>query len=408
MEQPLQDLPTGDRIQIYRTRKGITQATLGGLVGRSEDWVSKVERNIIPVDSVTKLTEIARVLGVRDLAELTGRPLALAPNGGPEHSSVAAIRASMSQLPGLLGDTLTTNTLAPPELATKVADAWQIYDHDTNRYTALGPLLPTLLGEAHRTVRNAADQAPAATRSLIEVYNLLQVYLKRLGERDLARIAADRALSLATNLGDPVLIGAAAWNLCAILTNRGEAAESLDLAFATIGTLTPIPDDASPEYISVYGALHVSAVIAAARSGKPKTGWELLHKADGIARRLGGDRNDWRTSFGPTNVAMHGVHLAGEEGDAAEALRLADNVEINPALPLERRTRYLVEVMNASRLRRDDLGTLYMLKAIETESPEEIKYYPLVREALRDLLKREKATYKRDLRGLATRVGVIG
>ncbi len=77
-------------------------------------------------------------------------------------------------------------------------------------------------------------------------------------------------------------------------------------------------------------------------------------------------------------------------------------------LPLERRTRYLVDVMNASRMRRDDLGTLYMLKAIEQESPEEIKYYPLVREALRDLLKRERATYKRDLRALATRVGVIG
>jgi transcriptional regulator with XRE-family HTH domain len=404
----MQDLSTGERIQMFRTHKGMTQAALGGLVGRSEDWVSKVERGVIPIDSLTKLAEIARVLGVRDLAELTGRPIALTPNGGPEHSSIAAIRASMSQLPGLLGDAITTNMLPPEELSAKVADAWQIYDHDTNRYSALGPVLPTLLGEAHRTVRSAGDDTPTATRSLIEVYNLLQVYLKRLGERDLARIAADRALTYATNLGDPVLIGAAAWNLCAILTNRGEAAEALQLAFSAIGMLTPIPEDASPEYISVYGALHVSAVIAAARSGSPGKGWDLLHKADEIARRLGSDRNDWRTSFGPTNVAMHGVHLAGEEGDAAEALRLADSVEINPALPLERRTRYLVEVMNASRMRRDDLGTLYMLKAIEEQSPEEIKFYPLVREALRDLLKRDRATYRSDLRALATRVGVIG
>ncbi len=408
MAQPMQDLSTGERIQMFRTHKGMTQAALGGLVGRSEDWVSKVERGAIPIDSLSKLAEIAKVLGVRDLAELTGRPLALTPNGGPEHSSVAAIRASMAQLPGLLGDAIPTIALTPSELAAKVADAWQIYEHDTHRYTALGPVLPSLLGEAHRTVRNAEDQTPAATRTLVEVYNLLQVYLKRLGERDLARIAADRALSLATSTSDPVLIGAAAWNMCAILTNRGEAAESLDLAFCTIGILTPIPEDASPEYISIYGALHVSAVIAAARSGDPGKGWDLLHRADEIARRLGNDRNDWRTSFGPTNVAMHGVHLAGEEGDAAEALRLADSVEINPVLPLERRTRYLVEVMNASRMRRDDLGTLYMLKAIEQESPEEIKYYPLVREALRDLLKRERATYKRDLRALATRVGVIG
>lgn len=408
MDTSINDLPAGERIRLHRQRKGITQAALAGLVGRSEDWLSKVERGVIPVDSFSMLAELARILGVRDLADLTGRPLALAPNGGPEHGSVAAIRASMSQLPGLLGDRITSSILSPDELAVKVADAWSTYDHDTARYSVLGPVLPTLLGEAHRTVRSAGENTPAATRSLVEVYNLLQVYLKRLGERDLARIAADRALALATALGDPVLIGAAAWNLCAILVNRGECAEALDLANTAIGLLTPVPEDATPEYISVYGALHVSAVIAAARAGNPSSGWDILRKAEAVARRLGADRNDWRTSFGPTNVAMHGVHLAGEEGDAAEALRLADRLDINPALPLERRTRYLVEVMNANRLRRDDLATLYMLKSIEQESPEEIRYYPAVREAIRDLLKRERSTYKRDLRALATRVGVIG
>lgn len=409
MEQPRTDMPIGERIAHYRARRGLTQLGLGGMVNRSEDWVSKVERGVIPVSSFSMLVDLAHALGVKDLVDLTGHPLALAPNGSTEHQSVAGIRAAMSGLPATRGNTIQTPALDTTALAKQVADAWHIYDHDKARYARLGPALPDLLGQAHRTARAGGDDAPRATRSLIETYHLLQVFLKRLGEPELARLAADRALTLATDAGDLVLMGASAWNLGAIMLNRGEGDLALDLARSMIGLMSPIPDDASAEYVSVYGALHLVAVIACARSGQSPRGWDYLEDARHVAARLGEDRNDWRTSFGPTNVAMHGVHLAGEEGDPTTALRLADNVEvIDGVLPLERTTRYYVEVMNANRIARDDVGTLYMLQKIERQSPDEIKYFPVAREAIRDLLKRERAIYRQDLRALATRVGVIG
>lgn len=37
-------LSVGERIAFYRRRRGMTQAVLAGFVGRSEDWLSKVER----------------------------------------------------------------------------------------------------------------------------------------------------------------------------------------------------------------------------------------------------------------------------------------------------------------------------------------------------------------------------
>jgi transcriptional regulator with XRE-family HTH domain len=412
MPESTTDTPIGERIARFRARKGLTQLALGAMVRRSEDWVSKVERGVIPVTNFRMLVDLAAALDVKNLVDLTGRPLALESSDSPEHASVTAIRAAMSSLPATRGDAAPGRVLAADALAGRVADAWHVYDHDKARYARLGPMLPELLGQAHRTARTAGDEAAAAvaTRSLVEVYHLLQVYLKRLGEPELARLAADRALTLATDTGDLVLMGASAWNLGAVMVNRGEGDLALDLARQMIGLMTPIPDDAPAEYVSVYGALHLVAVIAAARSGQSGRGWDFLADARRVSARMRADRNDWRTSFGPTNVAMHAVHLAGEEGDSTLALRYADDVEIIPGgvLPLERTTRYLVEVMNANRIKGDDLATFYMLQKIEEQSPEEIRYFPVAREAIRDLLKRERSIYRADLRGLATRVGVIG
>ncbi|TLQ38853.1 helix-turn-helix transcriptional regulator [Streptomyces marianii] len=402
------ELTTGDRIKLYRQRKGLSQAALGGLIGRSEDWVSKVERGVIPVDKLSVLLEIARVLDIRELAELTGRSIALAPNGSPEHESVPAIRRALNTISSRLGADLPGDPLTPDELTQRVGEAWHAYEYDVNRYAVVGPQLPTLLAEAHYAARNATpDDEGTVARAVISLYHLLQVFLRRVGEPTLSRVAADRALQLADQTGDPVLLGASAWNMALVLTSTGDVAESADLARSAMEVTEP-GDDASPELLSVHGALHLAAAVATMRDNRPSAAWDLLHDADHVARRAGVDRNDWRTAFGPTNVAMHGVHLAGEEGDAAEALRLADTIEPDsPVLPLERRTRYLVEVMNANRLKQDDYATLYMIGRIRKTSPEEVKFFPLVREAVRDLLKRERPAYRAELRDHAAHVGVL-
>jgi hypothetical protein len=215
---------------------------------------------------------------------------------------------------------------------------------------------------------------------------------------------------MSSELGDAVWTGASAWNLGAIALNRGEGDIALQLAQDAIGTMTPVPDDASHEYLSVYGALHLVAVIACARSGQSGRGWDYLRQADAIARRLGHDGNDFRTSFGPTNVAMHAVHLAGEEGDFTEALRLADDVDVAGVmgvLPLERITRYLVEVMQGHRLKGEQLGMLYMLKEIVALSPVEAAQYSTVREAARDLIRNGGVRHRREAEALASSLGVI-
>ena len=62
----------GQRIARARRRRGLSQATLAGLVGRSESWLSQVERGLREIDSHTVLNALAEILRV-DVTELTER-----------------------------------------------------------------------------------------------------------------------------------------------------------------------------------------------------------------------------------------------------------------------------------------------------------------------------------------------
>jgi transcriptional regulator with XRE-family HTH domain len=60
----------GQRIARARRRRGLSQAVLAGLIGRSESWLSQVERGKRGVDSHSVLVRLTEVLRV-DLEELT-------------------------------------------------------------------------------------------------------------------------------------------------------------------------------------------------------------------------------------------------------------------------------------------------------------------------------------------------
>lgn len=54
----------GATVARLRRRRGLSQVVCAQLVGRSETWLAKVEHDRIPVDRLSVLRELARVLGV--------------------------------------------------------------------------------------------------------------------------------------------------------------------------------------------------------------------------------------------------------------------------------------------------------------------------------------------------------
>ena len=92
------------RIARARRRRGLSQAVLAGLIGRSESWLSQVERGKRGVDSHSVLVRLAEVLRV-DLEELTS----------PKNSQASETRGRAESLKEAPADQLVVRIMALEE-----------------------------------------------------------------------------------------------------------------------------------------------------------------------------------------------------------------------------------------------------------------------------------------------------
>jgi transcriptional regulator with XRE-family HTH domain len=72
--------PIGERIRTYRGRRGHSQKELGGLIDRSQSWLSQVERGVRSVDKFSVLVYTSQVLKT-NIETLVDTRLENTPNG---------------------------------------------------------------------------------------------------------------------------------------------------------------------------------------------------------------------------------------------------------------------------------------------------------------------------------------
>jgi hypothetical protein len=150
------------------------------------------------------------------------------------------------------------------------------------------------------------------------------------------------------------------------------------------------------------------AIIAARKSDRPAA-QQFIRGARAVADRLGQDRNDFWTIFGPTNVAIHAVSVDVELGDPAAGLRKAPSVDLSRLSPelVERRVYHMIDVARGYAQQRNDAAAVLTLLEAERVASEEVRYHVIVPELLRELLKRERRAATPGLRPLAARIGVL-
>ena len=126
-----------------------------------------------------------------------------------------------------------------------------------------------------------------------------------------------------------------------------------------------------------------------------------------IAQRLGEDRNDFWTVFGPTNVGIHRASVSVELGDAGRAVEQARPIDPSQLPLLERRVHHLLDLAQGFGQWRKDHEALDALLQAERLAPREVHLQPAVQRLVVELLHRERRTTKPQLRELARRVGVL-
>ena len=348
--------PIGERIRIYRKRRGLSQQELAGLVHRSESWLSQVERGIRSVDKLSVLIDVAKVLKV-NVETLSGQPFSLAPNGEPELDGIAAIQRALSSYPGLGVTSPTPGTLRDIERMTdEVHRRYQAADYGaaTRILPALIPSTDALVAESQGGERQHALELQGS------VYVAVAKLVTKVGNAELAWLTADRAANAALHAESATLGAAAAYQVaCAFLKNdRLDDAETVALT-----TASNLRDD-TPTGVSLRGALTlIAAVIAGRRSDRAEV-TERLQRAQLLADQLGEDANYGWTAFGPTNVAIHRVSTAAELGDAGEAIAKAELLDVS-ALPgglLSRRAQVHIDMAWAYTQRRGDAEAVGRLR----------------------------------------------
>jgi transcriptional regulator with XRE-family HTH domain len=396
----------GERVAAYRRRRGISQAALAGLVGRSESWLSQVERGIRSVDSLTVILDLSRVLRVEP-DKLIGRPWQYAPNGDPGEDGLEPIRGFFTAY----DDLLHTGSWDMADLAglrKSVGAAHRAYQAASYQTVIAG--LPSMLTRADHAVRSGG---PAAQRDLaldyVSAYVVAAKLLTKLGASDLALMAADRAATKAIDAESTIARCMAAYQVvCALArADRSDQAEHLAVNMAEQAQRGTRADKQSA--VSVAGALWLIASVIAARRMDRDEAWARLDRAEQLADLLGHDGNYAWTAFGPTNVALHRVAVATEMGDAAEAVRAAADVDATnfPEGLKGRRAQLHLDLAWAQAQRKRDAEAILHLLEAERVAPEAVRYNVIVRELIREMLTRAGRAQTSSLTDLAVRAGVL-
>jgi transcriptional regulator with XRE-family HTH domain len=270
---------------------------LADLVGRSEDWLSKVERNERDVRRLDVINDVARALRV-SVGDLLGQPV-LVEDSQPKNDDVPAVRDALMSHRRLSQTLFGSRAVEAVELEPverSTGHAWT--DYQQGRLGRVIAALPNLIksAQALEETSRPKDRRPWIVSS--RIHYLAATTLSKIGEADLAWIAAERAMSAAEQSAEPLSLASAARAGTHALLAVGRFDDAVNLGQTAADWLSEQMSQDDPAALSIVGMLHLRTSIAAARRQDRSTTTEFLTAADRAASRLGRDADYWNTGSG--------------------------------------------------------------------------------------------------------------
>ncbi|GHD17072.1 transcriptional regulator [Nocardiopsis kunsanensis] len=378
------------------------------MVGRTADWLGKVENDRAPLDRLSVIRSLAEALGVPVSALVGDHPNQ--GRGENQQAHVAELRSTLMDYRQIMpGFPFAANKEVRPDLRFLREEAETVMNsYQASDYNRVLRRLPDLLFRAQTAVRvNEGEPRRQAESLLALACQACAMILTKVGEPDLAWIATERGMKAAFDCGDLALQGSLMRSGVHSLHSRGQ--------YETAVALT----EESAEYLrreqrghartacllSVYGTLLLPGAVAAARNEDRASAIEYLNEAERIASQLGHDANHLWTAFGPTNVTLHRVTVAASLGDPRAVLELGVGVD-TAALPRERRVRHLFDVAGAfTNVNEIPSAIDHMLEA-ERLAASQVHQHMMSHQIVERMMRTKVGRRDRKLAGLAHRMGM--
>jgi len=311
----------GARARRIRRRRGLSLDVVAGLAGIRKQYLSMLELGQRGFNRRGLIEDLADALGC-SVADLTGQPYL-----PPDRATADAL----ATLPGI-GMALSDITFddVPDVPARSIEQLARLVDQannhcDQTNFALSGRGLGALLTELHvHIVTGNTETRRAALTVLVEACRVAFTTAKNVGQPTIALLAGRRGYDAAQRLGDPALIGFAAWYRAIALMRQGDRDRTTHLLTTSIETLAGIadPTSADPATAEAYGLLHLASALNAARAHRAADAHGHLAEAEAIACRTG-ERNTLRLHFGPTNTAVWSVAVGVELEDGPVAYERA-------------------------------------------------------------------------------------
>lgn len=393
----------GERVAWYRRRRGLSQEVLAGLVGRTADWLGKIENGRANLERLSVIKALAEALDVT-VGDLLGEPAVMDWPGNIPRRAVGLLRSSLLDYPSLVPRLSDADPISPEQLRSGIEKAWSAYQDSQFGYAST--VLPRIITGAQSAIAEvASDHARREMHEMLaSAYHVTAATLAKVGETDLAWIASDRGLTAAESSERPETIASLLRSVAHSLMANGHYGTAADVATRASDRLSSrMRPENSPLNCSLLGSLHLVGAMAAARADRAPEARDFMTRAWRCGNLLKADANYGWTAFGPTNVAVHDVSVALENGDVQVALHLIARVDAS-ALPVERRVRHSLEVARIYHFTNAPDKALQEILDAERDAPEQVRYHYIARELVISWLRRPLPGIHREVDELAQRL----
>ncbi|MGH3940931.1 MAG: helix-turn-helix domain-containing protein [Pseudonocardiaceae bacterium] len=339
---------TADIVLYWMQRRGMTRQVFADRMGKSLSWVDKIRAGDRQLDRLSVLRRIAGVLDI-PLSILVDPEEAERLGVCPDGREVESVRQALRRYDAITNVFRPNDDVLPepnlPQLERAVCYGWMAFQ--AANYEVVGQLLADLIRDAQAAVWQLADEERRSAQIWLGwTYQLTAEIAFKLGDAQLGWIAADRGIQIAEQTGDLPLIGSAARRVAHALNATHQSPDAIQLVKSAADRLEPHLANADPAFTSAYGALLLKGSIAAARLHRVADVQDLQEEAQSVAHRLGRDRNDNWSAFGPTNVLVHRVSALADMQSGVRVIEAARDIPQGDLLrlPRERRGRHLLDV----------------------------------------------------------------